>query len=95
MLTTALLLPGELGDNIGAGGIKEGWFDIAGFGRQALAYPGFANDILNGNGLDKEKCCIGCFNCYKLMNPGHTHTGCIVRDKDLYLPLYKEHVLNQ
>ncbi len=94
-MCTGLSAFGELGDNIGAGGIKDGWFDIAGFGRQALAYPDFANDILNGNGLDSEKCCIGCNSCYKLMNPGFTHAGCIVRDKDLYLPLYKEHVLNK
>ena len=82
----------ELGANIGASGIKDGWFDIAGFGRQALAYPDFANDILNGSGMDENKCCTGCNNCFKLMD-GHTMTGCIVRDKEIYLPLYKKHVL--
>lgn len=83
----------ELGAMIGAGGIKDGWFDIAGFGRQALAYPDFANDILSGKGIDKEKCCIGCNNCYKLMDPGHTNVGCIIKNKELYYPIYCEHVL--
>lgn len=83
----------EFGAEIGAGGLRDGWFDIAGFGRQALAYPEFANDILSGDGLDKQKCCTGCNNCFKLMDPGHTMTGCIVRDSGLYLPLFRKYVL--
>ncbi len=83
----------ELGSYIAAGGIAEGWFDIAGFGRQALAYPDFANDILQGDGLRSDLCCAGCNSCYKLMDPGHTMTGCIVKDTEVYMPLYKEHVL--
>lgn len=83
----------ELGAEIGAGGIKDGWFDIAGFGRQALAYPDFANDILYHGSMDEKKCCTGCNSCFKLMDPGHTMAGCIVRDQEIYLPLYKEHVL--
>lgn len=86
---------GSLGAEIGAGGLSEGWFDIAGFGRQALAYPDFANDILSGNGLNESKCCTGCDNCFKLMEPGHTMVGCIIRDCEIYFPLYKEHVLAQ
>lgn len=67
-----------------ARGIAEGWFDIAGFGRQALAYPGFAKDILSGKGLDQKKICIGCGKCFELMDPCHTNTGCVVRDRDIY-----------
>lgn len=85
----------DLGAEIGAGGIRDGWFDIAGFGRQALAYPDFANDILTSGGMDKMKCCTGCYNCYKLMDPGHTITGCIVRDREIYLPAFQKHVLKQ
>lgn len=85
----------DLGAEIGAGGIQDGWFDIAGFGRQALAYPDFANDILSGAGLDEKKCCTGCFNCFKLMDPGHTIVGCIVKDKEIYMPLYQKHVLKR
>lgn len=84
----------DLGAEIGAGGLRDGWFDIAGFGRQALAYPEFARDILDGNSLDSQRCCTCCGNCFKLMD-GHTHTGCIVRDQEIYLPLYRRHVLNQ
>lgn len=85
----------DLGAEIGAGGIQDGWFDIAGFGRQGLAYPAFANDILNGVGMDEKKCCTGCNNCFQLMDPGHTMAGCIVRDRDVYFSLYKKYVLKQ
>lgn len=85
----------DLGTEIGAGGIRDGWFDIAGFGRQALAYPDFANDILSNSGMNPQKCCVGCDSCFKLMDPGHTMTGCIVRDSEIYLPVYKKKVLNR
>lgn len=86
---------GALGAEIGAGGIRDGWFDIAGFGRQALAYPDFAKDILTESGLNQDKCCVGCNSCFRLMDPGHTMTGCIVRDRELYFPLYEKHVLKK
>lgn len=70
--------------NAAARGIAEGWFDIAGFGRQALAYPGFAKDILSGKGLDPKKICICCGKCFELMDPCHTNTGCVVRDREIY-----------
>lgn len=94
-MCTGLSSFGELGAEIGAGGIKDNWFDIAGFGRQALAYPDFANDILAGNNLDPQKCCTGCDSCFKLMDPGRTMTGCIVRDKDMYLPIFQKYVLKK
>lgn len=46
------------------------------------------------NEMDKDKCCIGCNNCFKLMD-GHTMTGCIIRDKEIYLPLYQKYVLDR
>lgn len=86
---------GSLGAEIGAGGLQEGWFDIAGFGRQALAYPEFANAILSNMEMDDQRCCVNCYNCYKLMDPGHTQVGCIVRDKERFFPLYEKHVLKK
>lgn len=70
--------------HVAAEGISNGWFDIAGFGRQALAYPEFAKDILSGKGLDPKKICIGCGKCFELMDPCHTNTGCVVRDREIY-----------
>jgi 2,4-dienoyl-CoA reductase-like NADH-dependent reductase (Old Yellow Enzyme family) len=37
----------EFGAVCAAGGLREGWFQLAGFGRQAFAYPDFAKDIMD------------------------------------------------
>ena len=92
-MCTGLTSFGAQGGYIGAGGIKDGWFDIAGFGRQALAYPGFAKDLLERGRLDENKCCTDCGSCFRLMDPGHSRTGCVVRDADEFLPLYRKYVL--
>jgi 2,4-dienoyl-CoA reductase-like NADH-dependent reductase (Old Yellow Enzyme family) len=50
----------QFGAFAAAGMVKEGWTDLAGFGRQAFAYPDFANDIFEKNKMDKNKVCISC-----------------------------------
>lgn len=82
----------QFGGNVGAGGVRDGWFDIAGFGRQAFAYPDFAKDILTRNVMEHGKCCMTCDKCYDLIQKGHTVTGCVMRDQDVYLPLYRKYV---
>mgnify|MGYP005842782259 CR=1 FL=1 len=82
----------QFGGNVGAGGIRDGWFDIAGFGRQAFAYPDFARDILTRNVMEHGKCCMTCDKCYDLIQKGHTVTGCVMRDQEIYLPLYRKYV---
>lgn len=81
--------------NVGAGGIEQGWFDIAGFGRQALAYPDFAKDIIIHKTLNEDKLCVLCDKCHELSMKGHTMVGCVIRDPEIYLPLYKEKVLKE
>ncbi len=73
----------DLAVNVAAGGIRNNWFKIAGFGRQAFAYPDFAADILEKGGMDRNKCCITCSKCSMLMRSGK-ESGCPVRDKDVY-----------
>ncbi len=85
----------QYGGNVGAGGINEGWWDIAGFGRQAFAYPDYAKDIMEHNRMFKEKCCITCDKCYDLIQKAHTTTGCVIRDQEVYLPLYREKVMGK
>ena len=68
--------------------MKDGWFDLAGFGRQALAYPDFAADLLEQGGMKREKCCIACSKCTEIMRDGGT-SGCVIRDKEVYLPIYR------
>lgn len=82
----------QFGPAIGSGGIRDGWFDFAGFGRQALAYPDFAREALTSRQLDPEKCCILCNNCFKLMNPGCSPTGCVIKDPDPYAAFYRSRV---
>ena len=82
----------QFGGNVAAGGIRDGWFDIGGFGRQAFAYPDFAYDLINDKAMHRNKCCITCDKCYDLIQKGHCQTGCVVRDQEVYLPLYRKNV---
>ena len=72
-----------------AGSLIDGKADIIGFGRMAFAYDNFANDILSGK-MDKNKSCISCGNCTKIMRAGGT-TGCPVRDQEVYLPIFMKY----
>lgn len=75
---------------VATGFIEEGLFDIAGFGRTIFAYPDFAKDILKNGKMDKDKICICCSKCTEIMRtPGGT-PGCVIRDKDVYMPIYKK-----
>ena len=78
--------------NVGAGSIKDGWFDIAGYARQAIAYPDFAKDLMEKGSLDQKKLCVLCDRCHELSMVGRTKVGCVVRDSEYYMPLYKKYV---
>ena len=84
---------GVAAPNVAAAYIEDGKFDFAGFGRTIFAYPDFAKDIINNGGLDKDKCCICCSKCTEIMRAGGT-PGCVIRDKELYAPIYKEFCIN-
>lgn len=92
-VATGLTWLEQFGGAVGAGGIEQGWFDIAGFGRQGFAYPDFAKDIMNDGKMHRNKCCITCDKCYDLIQKGHCETGCVIRDTEVYLPLYKKYVM--
>ena len=83
----------QFGAAIGSGGIRDGWFDLAGFGRMMLAYPEYAKLALAGQTPDPDKCCTQCDSCFRLMNPGFAPAGCVVRDQDPYAALYRKYVL--
>jgi 2,4-dienoyl-CoA reductase-like NADH-dependent reductase (Old Yellow Enzyme family) len=69
--------------------VQQGGFDMGGFGRTVFAYPDFATDILKNGGMDPKKICICCSKCTHIMRtPGGT-PGCVIRDADAYLPIYK------
>lgn len=74
--------------------IKEGKFDIAGFGRTVFANPQFANDIIKDGAIDKSKICICCSKCTEIMRAGGT-PGCVIRDKEVYAPIYRKYCVNK
>lgn len=74
---------------VASGFFHEGGFDLAGFGRTAFAYPQFAKDLMETGELKRENLCLCCSKCSEIMRAGST-PGCVIRDKDVYLPLYRE-----
>jgi 2,4-dienoyl-CoA reductase-like NADH-dependent reductase (Old Yellow Enzyme family) len=72
-----------------AGLIQAGWCDLAGFGRQAFAYPDFARDLLTTGQMDEQKCCLACGKCSEIMRDGG-QSGCVIRDGATYLPVYRQ-----
>lgn len=89
IICSALSYLGTVSPNVVASYIADGKFDFAGYGRTIFAYPDFAKDIINSGELDKNKICIACSKCTEIMRAGST-PGCVIRDKNVYMPLYKE-----
>jgi 2,4-dienoyl-CoA reductase-like NADH-dependent reductase (Old Yellow Enzyme family) len=75
--------------NVAAAVKVNGLASIIGVGRMAFAYPDFAKDILRNGKLDNSKVCVTCSGCSQIMRDGGT-TGCIVRDAEIYGPIYKQ-----
>jgi len=95
IISSAISYLGVAAPNVVAAYIENGGFDFAGFGRTIFAYPDFANDIIKNGEMDKNKCCICCSKCTEIMRkPGGT-PGCVIRDKDVYMPIYKELCMNK
>lgn len=70
--------------------LKNGDCSFVGFGRMTFAYPQFYSDYLKNGKLDKNKLCVKCGSCSKMMRAGGV-AGCPVRDKEIYLPLFKQY----
>ncbi len=90
LICSALSYLGVAAPNVVAAYIQNGGFDVAGFGRTIFAYPDFAKDILKTGAMDKNRICICCSKCTEIMRkPGGT-PGCVIRDREVYAPIYKE-----
>lgn len=90
LISSAVSFLGVCAPHVTAAYIESGAFDFAGFGRTVFAYPDFARDILEHGSMDKNKICICCSKCTEIMRkPGGT-PGCVIRDKDVYLPIYNK-----
>lgn len=79
----------QFAPQVAAGAISSGMTDAAGFGRLAFAYPDFAKDILEKGELDTKKVCLTCSKCTAMMRQIHA-TGCPIRDREVYTPMYQE-----
>jgi 2,4-dienoyl-CoA reductase-like NADH-dependent reductase (Old Yellow Enzyme family) len=75
--------------NLAAGAIAAGMCDQVIFGRLAFANPNFANDIKSQGALTTAQACMACSKCSELIRAG-VPTGCVLRDSEIYLPIYKE-----
>lgn len=71
--------------------LENGDCSLVGFGRMTFAYPQFYCDYVENGKLDENKICVKCGNCSKMMRAGGV-AGCPVRDKDIYLPLFKQYM---
>lgn len=74
----------------GAANLKEGACSFMGLGRSSFAYPDAPRDILKTGGMEAAKCCTTCSKCTQIMRD-HGRTGCVVRDAEMYAPLYRQY----
>ena len=93
IIASALSYLRQFSPHVAAGLVTAGAADLVGYGREAFAYPGFIQDILNNGAMDKAKCCISCGKCSELMRAGST-AGCVIRD-GIYAEIYKRDVVKQ
>ena len=89
MICSALSYLGAVSPNVAAAYIQEGGFAFAGYGRLTFANPNFAKQILTEGKLDTSTLCVACSKCSQIMRGGST-PGCVIRDKDVYGPIYQQ-----
>lgn len=95
VISSGLSFLGEVSPNVTAAAVKDGWFDFAGYGRETLAYPDCARDICEKGALDAKKLCIACGKCTEIMRTKGGTPGCVIRDGEVYMPIYKKQVLGK
>ena len=81
----------QYSDLYAAGAIEESLCDHILFGRMSFANPAFPKQIIETGRMDARKTCVTCGKCGDLIRAGKP-TGCVIRDKDIYLPYYLEYL---
>ena len=69
--------------------LETGGAKLIGYGRQFIAYPDFAKDIIREGKLVKNKVCVTCSKC-SMLKRDIGLCGCVVKDSSAYLQLYKD-----
>lgn len=77
----------QFAPNLAAGAVQQGFCDHICFGRLSFANPNFANEIRKDGRLSHA--CLSCSKCSDLIRAG-VWTGCVIYDKEIYLPVYQE-----
>lgn len=72
----------------GAANLADGSCSFVGIGRSSIAYPDAPRELMTCGKMDPQKCCVTCSMCTQIMRD-HGRTGCVVRDSEIYAPLYK------
>lgn len=73
----------------GAANLKSGSCAFMGLGRSSFAYPDAPRDLMTKGYMEPGRCCVTCSLCTQIMRD-HGRTGCVVRDGQVYAPLYQE-----
>ncbi len=73
----------HLAPNLAAGMVAQGHAAMAGFGREAFAYPDFVQDLRRGGSMDRQRVCVSCGGCAALLRAGRP-AGCVIRDREVY-----------
>ena len=95
VISSGISFLGGAAPGVLAGAVREGWFDMAGFGRQTLAYPDVAKDLITAGEMKTGNLCLTCGKCTEIMRQKGGTPGCVVRDAAVYAPLYREYVLKK
>jgi len=74
---------------VAAAAIGEGWIDLIGMGRSALAYPDAPADILQHGRMEPGSTCMVCFACVDMRDSGGP-AGCPIRDPENYGPVCRQ-----
>ena len=69
--------------------METGGAKLIGYGRQFIAYPDFAKDIIETGRMQKNKVCVACSKC-AILKRDKGLCGCVVRDSEAYLQLYMD-----
>ena len=93
VISSGISYLGAASANVTAGYIRDGGFDFAGYGRETLAYPDVARDICTAGALNSKKLCICCSKCTQIMRQAGGTPGCVIRDAEVYMPIYKDKVI--
>jgi 2,4-dienoyl-CoA reductase-like NADH-dependent reductase (Old Yellow Enzyme family) len=79
----------EFSPYVAAWVLETGGASLIGYGRQFIAYPDFAKDIIETGRMQKNKVCVACSKCAMLKRDKGL-CGCVVRDSAAYLRLYMD-----